>query len=192
MQTNRLFLALVPDDGVRQACNSAARNLVIRLAPPQKRVVQPENYHITLEFLGDTVTAEQEAEVRRAAGRVCGSPFSLKLDVASAFAAANVWWIGPRETPAELTTFRAELHKQVSGIGLHLERSRFTPHLTVLKTAAKLAPLSIAPIEWRVSGFALMRSTLSGEGSTYEILQRWPLQIHQRGAQQDDAQLVLL
>ncbi|HBG30494.1 MAG TPA: hypothetical protein DDW98_07690, partial [Gammaproteobacteria bacterium] len=62
----RLFIALMPDEAVRVQLHAAARDLAIRTNPQRKRMIAPENYHLTLQFLGDGISAEQEAAVRQA------------------------------------------------------------------------------------------------------------------------------
>jgi 2'-5' RNA ligase len=192
VQTNRLFFALLPDDETRSACQRAARELMIKYQPTQRRVVPPENYHVTLEFLGHTVTTEQEAGARASAALVSGEPFTMALEIAASFAGASVWWLGPRETPTKLLQFRGDLHKRLGGLGLNLDRGRFSPHVTVIKTGAKLPPTMIAAIDWTVSDFALMRSQVDADGSKYEVLQRWPIQATCAEARKGDGQLSLL
>lgn len=182
VQGRRLFLALQPDENVRAACARTGRDLAIRMQPVHRRLVAAENLHLTLEFLGHSVTPGQEQAVRDAAANVPGEPFTMTLDVASSFAGASVWWLGPRTPPDALMAFRANLHQRLSGLGLHLERTRFSPHVTILKTASKLPPTRIEPIAWAVHDFVLMLSHIGPDGARYEMLQRWPLQ--QKAAKQ--------
>lgn len=171
---NRLFFALMPSEDVRHACRAAARDLMIRTQCDGKPV-PPDNYHATIVFLGSSVTKEQEAGARQAASLMRGAPFSLTLDVAGSFPRANVWWLGTRSAPEQLLAFRQELYQRISSLGLPLERSKFTPHVTVARSDKKLPPTMIKPIEWAVSDFVLMRSRLDKAPVTYDVIERWRL-----------------
>ena len=69
MEPNRLFFALWPNEAVRTACHSAAKQLNIRL-PSGGYLSKPERYHITLLFLGDRVPKAQEEAALKAAAMV--------------------------------------------------------------------------------------------------------------------------
>ena len=72
----RLFFALWPDVGCREALAKLARRLLRR--HPGK-AVPAENYHITLNFLG-SVTPPSRACAERVADSISVSPFALSFD----------------------------------------------------------------------------------------------------------------
>ncbi|HUP93069.1 MAG TPA: RNA 2',3'-cyclic phosphodiesterase [Solimonas sp.] len=176
MQLNRLFFALWPDAAVEAAALEAARELRVRMQPGG-HLTRPGMLHVTLSFLGNTVSAEQEAAAQQCAARVRAEPFTLALEQAGSFRGAKFpWWLGPREAPPALLALHHQLHELLLRARVAPEREKFAPHLTVLRDAAMfLPPTPIRPIEWQVREFVLMRSRMDLQPAVYEELGRWPL-----------------
>ena len=175
-ELNRLFFALWPDDGVRNACAEATREVKLR-AQPGGHLSAAERYHMTLLFLGDFVTAEQEALALKSAAQVKAEPFTLLLDYAGSFKNKQIpYWLGARNPPSALNGFYQALRETVTRAGVSLERMRFVPHLTILRDAQRpLADTPVKPISWEVKDFVLVRSNLNQRPISYDILGRWPL-----------------
>ncbi len=173
---NRLFFALMPDEAARTACAEAARDLRTRMQP-DGYLLKPERYHITLPYLGDYVSPEQEAAAKQVAQLVSLPPFILTLDQANSFKNREVpWYLAPLETPAELTLLHDHLRDALRNSGVTVERMRFTPHLTVVRNATVgLPPTRIKPVVWQVKEFVLIRSVLHDQPAEYQVLGRWTL-----------------
>ncbi|HET8883379.1 MAG TPA: RNA 2',3'-cyclic phosphodiesterase [Solimonas sp.] len=176
MQLNRLFFALWPGEAVRKACSDATRELKVKLQP-SGYLSAPERYHMTMLFLGDRVSAAHEASAVQAARLVRMAPFTLTLDHAGSFRnTRNVpWWLGPRRTPPQLSLLHDRLRDAMLRTDTPIERMRFSPHLTVLRADRPLPPTPIAPVEWPIDEFVLIRSRLDLQPIAYEIVGRWPL-----------------
>lgn len=177
MHLNRLFFALWPDDAVRAAALEAARDLKVRMQPGG-HLTRPEMLHVTLAFLGNTLSAEQEAAARECAEQVRAAPFTLVLDHAGSFRQDKIpWWLGARETPPALAALHRQLHTLLLRAKIAPERERFMPHLTVLRDAGQRLPTTpVRPIRWEVSDFVLMRSRMDLQPVIYELLGHWSLQ----------------
>ena len=103
-------------------------------------------------------------------------PFGFKLDklsfwpqsqIACATLAANV--------PA-LDQLVAALKQQLAAEGFLFESYAFIPHVTLLRNVENvLESQAIQPIDWWVDSFVLAESTVTDQGSRYQILQDWPL-----------------
>lgn len=174
---NRLFFALWPTDEVRAGSGQAARELKIRMQP-SGRLIPADRHHVTVLYLGDRVTAEQEAAALRAAAEVQSAPFELKLDHAGSFRNPHgiPWWLGAREQPPELKALYETLRDAMSASGVTAERKRLTPHLTILYDPKLTLPVTtIKPIAWPVTEFVLIRSHIERKPTEYELLGRWPL-----------------
>lgn len=173
---NRLFFALWPDDAARAACDEVARDLKLRMQP-DGYLLKPGRYQITLPYLGDYVSPEQEAAAIQVAQLVSLPPFTLTLDQANSFKNREVpWYLAPMETPAELTLLHDHLRDALRGAGVAVERMRFVPHLTVVRNATvALPPTRIKPVVWQVKEFVLIRSVLHDQPAEYQVLGRWPL-----------------
>lgn len=178
LKLNRLFFALWPGEAERRACDEAARDLRLKMQPGGY-LSSPERYHITLLFLGDTVSPESEDAAIRAAAKVRAAPFTLNLELANSFRANKKipWWLGPRETPPGLTRLYERVNEAMLAERVLPERMKFLPHLTVLRDAQKGLPVTpIRPIAWNVDEFVLLRSRLDQKPMSYEILGRWKLE----------------
>ncbi len=88
----------------------------------------------------------------------------------------RIVWVGPNETPAPLAALAADLKSLLLGKGFELERRSFEAHVTLIRKArAPRALPALPPVDWPVEEFVLVRSTLSNEGSSYEVLERFSL-----------------
>ncbi len=99
MATNRLFFALLPSPEVRDECARAGRDINIK-NNSNGRLTAPEDYHLTVLFLGDQVAPEEEAKALKAGGLIGGDPVEFILDHASGFKESKVWWLGMSDIPA--------------------------------------------------------------------------------------------
>ncbi|MCO6440972.1 MAG: RNA 2',3'-cyclic phosphodiesterase [Nitrococcus mobilis] len=168
--TQRLFLALWPDETVRCAVAGLARELI-----PDGRLVPPENLHVTLAFLGD-VPGEAMPRVRAVGANLLGSGFALELDWIGCWPRPRISWIAPSYTPALLVQLHCELRRALRKAGFPAPARRFAPHMTLARRSAPHAFHNVTPVVWSIERIALVRSHLEQTGARYEILYEWPLQ----------------
>jgi RNA 2',3'-cyclic 3'-phosphodiesterase len=167
----RLFFALWPDDEVRAQVAALAGSIASRASG---RVVPAPKLHLTLSFLGE-IADDHVAGAIEAARCVRGAPFDLVLDVAGSFRAARVAWVGPSMQPPGLVALQAALDHALRSRRFVLDERAFAPHTTLARKIATVLPReSIAPIEWSVRDFALVRSE-TGRGC-YSVMERWKLE----------------
>lgn len=179
----RLFVAVALADEVRHGL-AAHLGDALDGRPLPGRPVPPDNWHITLRFLGyatedvrDVVTAAlDEAEA--------GGPFRLRFGGLGAFprpARATVLWLGIEEGAERLGEVAAAVEEAVVGCGFlqeerpfhaHLTLSRIRPHQDVRPTIDRVPPF---PLRQPVTEFVLFRSTLGGGPARYEPVERFPL-----------------
>ena len=123
----RLFTALEIPDDVRRAISGMRGGL------PGARWIDPDNYHVTLRFIGDVddITAREAAFIL---GQVRRESFEIKFATLSSFGGnrprAIVALVAP--TPA-LTELQAEHERMMRRIGLAPEGRKFTPHVTLAR-----------------------------------------------------------
>lgn len=172
--TNRLFFALWPNEGIREQISATTDTVCAHFAV-DGRLLNPERYHITLRFIGDNVSAQIEAAALEAATEIDVPPFNLRLDQAGSFRNNDIpIWLGPSKIPAELS-YLEEALARVFGARPRRRKTSFTPHLTILREANALLPVQpVAPIDWRIEEFVLIRSRFRPQAD-YEVLQRYPL-----------------
>ena len=123
----RLFTALEIPADVRSVISGARGGL------PGARWIDPENYHVTLRFIGD-VDESIAREVAFILGQVRREAFEIKLDSLSVFGGnrprAIVALVAPNPQLLEL---QAEHERLMRRIGLEPEGRKFTPHVTLAR-----------------------------------------------------------
>lgn len=175
MVTNRLFFALLPSNDVRDACEKAAKDIKVK-NQTNGRLSDPNDYHLTVLFLGDQVTPEDESKAIALMNKLSGDPIEFTLNFASGFKEAKVWWLGMNDIPGQLAELRALVKDVTTSHGLASDRRRFAPHVTILRGAdAWLPQTRISPIQWLSADLVLMRSRLDQNPRSYEELARVPL-----------------
>jgi len=174
----RLFTALELPAGAGLAVASLRGGL------PGARWIPPENYHVTLRFIGD-VEPPTAARVADALDEVRASPFSLTLSGVGAFGTRQPHsvYAGVNGGPA-LAELAGEHERLMRRLGLPPETRRFTPHVTVARlkgaaeteVAAWLAARSgFAAPPFAAHRFVLMSSRASKGGGPYVVEAAYPL-----------------
>ncbi len=100
---------------------------------PGARWIDPENYHVTLRFIGD-IDGMSANEIASMLFRVDRKPFEVKVQGLMSFGGrkprAVVATIAPSKPLMEL---QAELERMMQRIGLDPEGRKFTPHVTLAR-----------------------------------------------------------
>ena len=100
---------------------------------PGARWIDPENYHVTLRFIGD-IDGVSANEIASMLFRVDRKPFEVKVQGLTSFGGrkprAVVATIAPSKPLMEL---QAELERMMQRIGLDPEGRKFTPHVTLAR-----------------------------------------------------------
>jgi len=139
------------------------------------RVTHSETIHLTLAFLGE-VAVTRGADAVAAARRVDAPPHAFAIEVARYWAHNRIVWVGPREMPVSLGALAEGLRSELGASGFALESRPFAAHVTLIRRArAPAAPLEPPAVQWPVREFVLVRSMLSREGASYEVLERFAL-----------------
>ena len=166
----RLFFALWPDDAVRAQLARWSRELHALCGG---RATRPENLHVTLAFLGGVEDA-RVAEVERAASEVAPRAATLVLDQPGYWKHNRIAWAGASTVPAGLDAFVVQLRSALARSHISFDSKGFVSHVTLLRDAREPRAMpALDPIEWRLDGFALVRSVTLPKGSRYEIRKSW-------------------
>lgn len=165
----RLFFALWPPPATAQALASWAAEL--QRACGGRAVAAPK-IHLTLAFLGDADPGKASAAARR----VAGTSFELPIAIGKYWKHNRIVWVGPQELPSALGHLAEHLQLELFRDGFILERRPFAAHITLIRKASPPGPLPALPaVSWPVDEFTLVRSDLGSSGSTYVVLDRFPL-----------------
>lgn len=167
----RLFFALWPDDGVRARLAEQAGLLPITTG----RRVPPENFHITLVFLGNVEEQAIPGLADSAAGlRIPG--FSLQIERCGWWKRAKVAWLAPAYTPAPLEELVGQINQFCVSAGLPIDKRDYSPHLTIARKVNRpVNNLCFDPIGWDVRDFCLVESVTHEHGVRYQVRQSWLL-----------------
>jgi 2'-5' RNA ligase len=157
---------------------------LLRGGLPGARWIDPENYHVTLRFIGD-IDERTADEVADALARVSRSHFDLSLEGLGAFGARrpHAVWAGVKSSPA-LRELQSEHERLMQRIGLEPERRKFTPHVTLARLRGSSEPdvasylalrgdFRTAP--FKVGRFVLLSSRASRGGGPYVMEEVYPL-----------------
>ena len=100
---------------------------------PGARWIDPENYHVTLRFIGD-IDGVSANEIASMLFRVDRKPFEVKVQGLQSFGGrkprAVVATIAPSRPLMEL---QAELERMMQRIGLNPEGRKYIPHVTLAR-----------------------------------------------------------
>ncbi len=151
---------------------------------PGARWIDPENYHLTLRFIGDIDDALAH-EVAGLLGRVRRPPFELRLDGLSSFGGRKPRAVVAAASPVPpLMDMQAEHERILQRLGLEPEGRKYTPHVTLARlresssrqVAEYLAARGHYRSAWfQVSRFVLFSSRASTGGGPYVIEAEYPL-----------------
>ncbi|MCX8182526.1 MAG: RNA 2',3'-cyclic phosphodiesterase [Candidatus Methanomethyliaceae archaeon] len=130
MERVRAFLALDISEEVRQ--NIAKFEREIDLVGADIKLVEVENLHVTIKFLGE-VDAGMLERVHDMMKRVRGEKFSISVEGVGVFPnwrMIRVVWVGIGKGGERVAKIQRELDVGLSEIGFERERD-FVPHITV-------------------------------------------------------------
>jgi 2'-5' RNA ligase len=151
---------------------------------PGARWTDPENYHLTLRFIGDIDDALAH-EIAGVLGRVRRMAFELRIDGLSSFGGRKPRAVVATVAPiAPLMELQAEHERLLQRIGLEPEGRKYTPHVTLARlrdsSSHQVADYLSARGHFRsasfdVSRFVLYSSRASVGGGPYVVEADYPL-----------------
>ena len=151
---------------------------------PGARWIDPDNYHLTLRFIGD-VDAGIAREIAFMLGQVKRKDFELRLDGLTSFGGNR-----PRAVVATLATapalmeLQAEHERLLRRVGLEPEGRKYTPHVTLARlrdsSSRQVAEYlgdrgSFRSAPFRAERFVLFSSRNSVGGGPYVVEAAYPL-----------------
>lgn len=185
----RLFVAVNLPDDVRERIRAVSASLEEKGYPV--RWLPPENYHLTLKFLGE-VRNERVPTVSRVVERVASQTGAFSMDITGVGAfptirRPRVLWVGVTPSPA-LRCLKQDLEWALAEHGFERETRAFHPHVTIGradskdgagvfrgldKVAAELELRETVPVH----SVDVMRSQLSRKGARYSVVSTAELKV---------------
>jgi 2'-5' RNA ligase len=174
----RLFTGVEIPPEVAQALSTLRGGL------PGARWIDPENYHVTLRFIGD-VDDDMAHEVESLLGRVRRGRFELRIEGLTSFGSKKPRAVVASVEPSSpLMEAQAEQERMMQRIGLEPEGRKYTPHVTLARlrdaSTRDVAEYLSARGHFRslafpVSQFVLFSSRASVGGGPYVVEASYPL-----------------
>ncbi|WP_003544298.1 RNA 2',3'-cyclic phosphodiesterase [Desulfotomaculum nigrificans] len=186
MQNLRLFIAIDVPDSLKNSLTELQRTI---FADSSVKLVEQQNLHLTLKFLGETPGDKCPDIVQAMQQTVIGCPpFQLRLHGLGIFPTRGnpkVVWVGIGGARGKLITLQQNLEQNLAGFGFPAEGRKYSPHLTLGRLRE---PLNLNQLQtnigryreqefgaWQVSAIKLMQSTLTKAGPIYKVLATIPL-----------------
>ncbi len=183
----RLFFAVPASRKVREVVQTAIESFPVD--NPPWRWIHPENFHLTLKFLGET-DENLVPSLHDAASAVSSlvAPFSMAFHGFGGFPSLSrprVLFFEISSGFGELAALAELVEEAVEPLGFAREHRPFRAHLTLARIKRRLHPsvceklLTVPPLPsstvQEVDHFTLMRSHLRREGAIYEEIGSFPL-----------------
>ena len=152
---------------------------------PGARWIDPENYHITLRFIGDVDHATaRDLFSLLGDGRRRG-PLTVTLDELATFGGERPRAVFARAVPtSDLNELQSEHERLVRRVGLPPERRKFTPHVTLARLR-DASPIDVAgyigmrgrfpKLAFTARRFVLFSARASTGGGPYVVEAAYPL-----------------
>ncbi len=181
--TDNAFVAIDPTDAERHELAAA-----LDAASPGSRLpgrrVRPENWHLTLRFLGPLDDMMLDRVVRELDEAITGVPTDLSCTGLGAFpraARATVLYVGVEDPTGTLDALAATCEAACRDVGLDPEERSFTPHITLARLRP---PVDVRRTFERFGEFrsriradrvSVMRTHAGRGGVRYETIDTIPL-----------------
>ena len=183
MNLLRLFLAIPIPETVRSELRRV--QLESQPLPPPRAVrwTRPEQFHLTLKFLGN-VPASDTGALSEAVRAVCAvaPPLRLRAEGVGFFPnefSPRVFWVEIKSLDGKLMQFQRQLEAAVEQFGEKQEKKQFTAHVTLArleKLGRREAEKWTGQLqkdrtfgEWTAQKVELVQSTLSPNGAIHAI-----------------------
>ena len=152
---------------------------------PGARWIDPENYHLTLRFIGD-IDERMADDVTSILGeRRQRAPLHITIDGLDSFGGGKPRAVFARTSGnGELSELQAEQERLLRQVGLPPETRKFTPHVTLARLK-HVSPIDVADyiatrghfpkLTFTASRFVLYSSRASVGGGPYVIEAAYPL-----------------
>lgn len=179
--TYRAFIAMELPSEVKDAIWNGAKPALGMLKSLVKWV-PPENMHLTLRFLGE-ITLNTSDKLRESLRQISSQfyPIKFKVGIPGVFPSwkePRVLWVGLDIVEGDINLIQSRIEQQAQMVGLHQEKQKFHPHITVgrVKTPSlfisntwKNVKIQQMP-EFIVEKITLFKSTLNPGGAIYEVV----------------------
>ncbi len=179
----RTFIALEMNENLQRHLVEVISQVAQAL--PRIRWVDPSGIHLTLAFLGelDDAQLEQATQATTNAARQI-RPFSYRLSHIGIFGSQRqprVIWMGIEGNSGSLTRLHRVLKQELEQRGFETDNRPFSPHLTLARIKAPLAPEDLQSLQNLLTG--KQQGIVSSSEYTVEYVNVMKSELHRSGAQ---------
>jgi 2'-5' RNA ligase len=190
----RLFVGLAVSKAVKESLE--ALTLRLRAKDDGLRWSTPEQWHVTLVFLGEVEDAARTALVRELKS-VRQKALTLRMERVGIFERAGILH-AEVEVSAELLRLYEAVAAVVRRCGLEVEERPYRAHITLARARNREGRKTIERLRraaeqqrlrasWSVEEFLLYESQLSPGGSRYVVLERFALEARAKSDEGDES-----
>jgi 2'-5' RNA ligase len=183
-ETIRSFLAFdIESDTVLNRLTTAQKLLVQTGA--DVKLVEPQNIHITVRFLGNITPAIAE-KIFEEMKKIQFTPFNVQIHGLGAFPNprySRVVWTGITEGADQLKNVFSQLEPRLRGLGFTPDNKGFSPHLTIARVRSGRNKQQLAEFITENTNYEfgavnakclrLKKSTLTPKGPIYSTLKEF-------------------
>ncbi len=179
--TVRAFLAFDIENSEVKKSLTNSQKLVAHTGADVK-LVEPENIHITIRFLGD-ITLIMADKVFEEMKKVQFTPFSVRISGIGVFPSLSyprVVWAGISEGTEQLANIFGQLEPRLQGLGFAPDNKGFSPHLTIARVRSTTHKMELAEFVKKNPAYLfgtvqanclrLKKSDLTPKGPVYSTL----------------------
>ncbi len=171
----RVFIALTFDDKTKEKI-TRYKDLVANNAI-KGRFTRVDNYHLTLEFIGQVTRVELD-ELVEVLRQLPTYPQKLRVSHIGSFKRRDreIVWLGIDKSPM-LKTLHKAVVKEIEAMQYldhAIEFKKYTPHITLGRQVlmkSNLQDMMIQPFDIEVESLAIMESKRVGDQLVYEVIE---------------------
>lgn len=181
MSNPRLFIAIPVSDQIRDALVNWTQ--VHKKKHPFRKWTHPSDYHITLQFLGETAE-HRIPDIISSLQQIKADRFMLSIGRIGSFgpkANPRILWASAEATDNSLKQLQQQVSERMALLGYEQEKREFRAHVTLARDykgdhafqQSELAELE-GVLQWQVDRLELMSSQL-GSSPMYRALHTFDL-----------------
>jgi len=192
METIRAFIAVPLPRSLLDQLAALQQQLADQVPARSVRWVRVESIHLTLKFLGDTLT-EKLPHVEQALSAVARYAPTAAFTVEGLGCFPNprhprIVWVGVKDPTGWLEVLQDAIAEAMTHLGYEREKRKFKPHLTIGRVNRGVSRDDAAQVgqatgdmpvgllgEISATSFGLIRSVLKPTGAEYTTLTEFPL-----------------
>jgi len=176
MTKRRVFIGInIPEDISKNISS-------IQTGPENIKWVKPENFHITITFLGQ-IEDDIFNSIKKPLSEISFNQFKINLK-SIGYWQSGVLWIGASNW-LELPNLKDQIDKKLLEIGIKIEPKPYVPHVTIARPKGRPMDKSLrsfiesnknfSTTSFTAKEFVLFESIQDDQGSKYISHQHYPL-----------------